>query len=190
MAFSEIEKRNIKEKLIINCEESWSKFGYKKTSIDDLCARAGISKGGFYLFYSTKEALFCDVMMCAQERLIKLAEITLGANPNKYDLAATLKLIYREYNKITFVTETHTPDFIAFMNKLPKEKIEELEVHGNYDLRNIIRNTNIKYKIEENKGLAALGILFVPITDKDSLPWDYLEVFDFMLDVLIEQIFE
>lgn len=190
MAFSEIEKNNIKEKLIENCEDSWSKFGYKKTNIDELCAKAGISKGAFYLFYTSKEELFCDVMSKGQERLIRLTGKSLGDSPTKHDLASTLKLVYREYSKMTFINETHTPDFISFMNKLPKEKIEELEWHGNYDLRDIIKRTKIKYKIEEDKGIAILGVLFTPIPDKKSLPWNYLEVFDFMIDTLIEEIFE
>lgn len=189
MAFSEIEKTNIQEKLITNCEESWSRFGYKKTNVDDLCAKAGISKGAFYLFYNSKEELFCNVMIKAQERLMNLTEKSLGDSPTKYELASTLKLIYREYVKIPFITETHTPDFISFMNKLPKEKINELNEHG-HDLRDIIRKSKIKYKIEEDKGISILGVLFTPITDKESLPWNYLEVFDFMLDTLIEEIFE
>lgn len=190
MAFSEIEKINIKERLITNCEESWSKFGYKKTNIDELCAKSGISKGAFYLFYNSKEELFCDVMIKAQERLINLTEKSLGDSPTKYELATTLKLVYREYIKIPFTTETNTPDFIAFINKLPKEKIIELEAHGNYDIRDIIRKANIKYKIEENKGLSALSVLFTPSVAKENLPWNYLEVFDFILDTLIEEIFE
>lgn len=190
MAFSDIEKKNIKEKLIANCEDSWSKFGYKKTNIDELCSKAGISKGAFYLFYSSKEELFCDVILGAQERLINLTKKHLGDQPTKHDLANVLKLVYREYDKIPFVTETNTPDFISFMNKLSKEKMKEVSEHSSYDLRDIIRNTGIKYKIEENKGLSALGILFSPVSHKDELLWNYLEVFDFMLDTLVEEIFE
>lgn len=190
MAFSEIEKMNIKEKLIVNCEESWSTFGYKKTNIDDLCRKSGISKGAFYLFYISKEDLFCDVIVKAQQRLLDLTKKSLGENPTKYDLASTFKLIYREYIKIPFITETRTPDFIAFMNKLPKEKINEMDSHGHYDVRDIIRKSKVKYKIEEDKGLSALSVLFTPIVNKEDYPWDYLEVFDFMLDTLIEVIFE
>lgn len=190
MTFSDIEKSNIKETLISSCEESWSRYGYKKTSIDELCAKAGISKGSFYLFYHSKEELFCDVMLKAQEKLIQLTKENLGPNPTKQDLATALKLVFREFSKLTFITETHTPDFIAFMNKLPKEKREEMEAHGNYDLRDVIRKTKLTYRIEEDKGLAALGVLFTPRAEKECLFWNYLNVFDFMADTLIEEIFE
>lgn len=190
MAFSEIEKINIRENLLRNCEDNWSKFGYKKTNIDELCSKAGISKGAFYLFYNSKEELFCDVMLNVQKRLMDLTEETLGNSSSKYDLGATLKLLYREYDKTRFITETHSPDFIAFMNKLPKEKINEIEEHGNYDLKNIIKKAGIQYKIEEDKAISALGIIFTPVVEIENYPWNYLEVIDFMLDTIIEAAFE
>ena len=107
----------------MNCEDSWSKLGYKKTNIEDLCAKAGISKGAFYLFYASKEELFFGVIMRIQTKLVYLTKATLGETPTKESLCNTLKLIYREYIKIPFILEMNSPDFIAFMNRLPKEKI-------------------------------------------------------------------
>lgn len=72
-----------KEKLLVNCEDSWSKLGYKKTNIEDLCAKAGISKGAFYLFYASKEELFFDVIMRIQTKLVYLTKATLGETPTK-----------------------------------------------------------------------------------------------------------
>lgn len=37
-------------------------YGMKKTSIDQLVAEVGISKGAFYKFYDTKEHLFFDLL--------------------------------------------------------------------------------------------------------------------------------
>lgn len=47
--------------------------GYKKTGVDELCRQAGISKGAFYLFYASKEALFCEVLCSVQEQMRKEA---------------------------------------------------------------------------------------------------------------------
>ena len=70
--FTEIEKENIKNKLISNCKDSWSNVGYKKTSVDELCKKSGISKGAFYLFYSSKEDLFFDILIDVQKNLQKM----------------------------------------------------------------------------------------------------------------------
>lgn len=190
MAFTDLEKGNIKEKLLVNCEESWCKLGYKKTSIDDLCAKAGISKGAFYLFYPSKEALFFDVITNIQARLVSLTRITLGKVPTKEHLCNTLKLIYREYIKIPFIFEMSSPDFIAFMNKLPKEKIDELAFHGNYDIQDIIKESKLQYKVDENMGNSAFAILFMPNTERNNLPCEHLKVIDFMIDTLVETVFK
>ena len=36
--------------------------GMKKTTVDELAAEAGISKGAFYKFYPSKECLFLDML--------------------------------------------------------------------------------------------------------------------------------
>lgn len=58
-------------------KQSWTQYGYKKTSVDELCRQAGISKGAFYLFFESKEALFCEVLCSVQEQAKKLKRPTL-----------------------------------------------------------------------------------------------------------------
>ena len=63
-SFTEREKENIKRSLREACKQSWTRYGYKKTSVDDLCRQAGISKGAFYLFLSRRKRSFAK--FCAQ----------------------------------------------------------------------------------------------------------------------------
>ena len=60
--FTERERENIKRNLLKVGKESWTRYGCKKTSVDELCRQAGISKGAFYLFFESKEALFCEIL--------------------------------------------------------------------------------------------------------------------------------
>lgn len=46
------------QKLLDTAEEVFSRFGYRKTLLDDIVKRVGISKGSFYRFFSSKEELF------------------------------------------------------------------------------------------------------------------------------------
>ena len=66
-SFTDYEKDNIRKSLLEACKQSWTQYGYKKTSVDELCKHAGISKGAFYLFFESKEALFCEVLCMVQE---------------------------------------------------------------------------------------------------------------------------
>jgi AcrR family transcriptional regulator len=64
------------------------KFGFKKTSVDDLAAAAGISKQGLYLHFSSKEEVFLaglqkyldDCLSRVQQELTKPGSSLLARN--------------------------------------------------------------------------------------------------------------
>ena len=56
--FSEEEKANIRETLMEKGLQHFSAQGIGRARIEDICRDAGISKGSFYAFFSSKEALF------------------------------------------------------------------------------------------------------------------------------------
>lgn len=68
-AFTDKEKEDIREKLLEGGRQCITRFGIRKTTVDDLVKIAGISKGAFYLFYPSKEHLFYDVIMDCSEGL-------------------------------------------------------------------------------------------------------------------------
>jgi len=67
--FNEEEKYQIRLKLLKAASDSMVQMGIKKTSIDELVRTVGISKGGFYIFYPSKEALIFDVIQTTQETI-------------------------------------------------------------------------------------------------------------------------
>jgi AcrR family transcriptional regulator len=67
-AFSEQEKEWIQQKLLEQGYQLFSVYGLKKTSVEELAEAAGISKGAFYNFYASKEALFMDVVEQVEAR--------------------------------------------------------------------------------------------------------------------------
>ena len=48
---SEEDKAEIRKRLKALCEGHWTARGYKRTSVKELCAAAGISIGTFYVLY-------------------------------------------------------------------------------------------------------------------------------------------
>ena len=67
--FSDADKKAIRMRLGELCEECWIAHGYKKTSIKNLCDKAGISIGTFYTLYPTKEDLFSETIELIQKKL-------------------------------------------------------------------------------------------------------------------------
>lgn len=51
------------EKIFTTAESLFEKRGYKGVSIDDIVKKAGIAKGTFYLYYSSKDELFGHILL-------------------------------------------------------------------------------------------------------------------------------
>ena len=60
--YSDDERRRIREALLREAGKCLALYGVKRTTVDELCRRAAIPKGTFYLFYESKEALFFDLL--------------------------------------------------------------------------------------------------------------------------------
>lgn len=188
-SFSEAEKDNIYDKLLKECEKSWIVIGYKSTKIDDLCTKVGISKGAFYVFFESKEHLFCKVFDLFQERHKALGE-TLPAEPAKEDICRIIKLLYLEYDKTKILEQRTSPDFISFLNRAPKEWIEKSQKISENFISEYIFHPNLKLKMSKDKAIGIFNALLAIITTKDLLYYDHYEVFCTLLDNIIGEIYE
>ena len=189
-SFTEREKENIKRSLQEACKQSWTQYGYKKTSVDDLCKQAGISKGAFYLFFESKEALFCDLLCSVQKEIQDAAWKVMEECENKYGVAEALKLIYREYDKNNFLYNSNNTDFTILMNKLSEEQFKKIEESNNRNQQIFTSQPYLKLKVDTNKALSVLYSLIMNIKNKDILPYNHVETFDFMVDHLIDSLYE
>ena len=95
--------------------------------MDELCKQTGSSKGAFYLFCVSKEALFCQVLCSVQEEIVSKASKVMEEHRDKYGAAEAMKLIYREYDKNNFLYRSDSMDYTILRNKLPKEQAEKME---------------------------------------------------------------
>lgn len=64
-----------RKRLIINAAtESFSQYGYKATTMDQVAKRANVGKGTIYTFFKNKEELFNEIMMSLLDDMKKAAE--------------------------------------------------------------------------------------------------------------------
>ncbi len=189
-SFTEREKENIKRSLQEACKQSWTQYGYKKTSVDDLCKQAGISKGAFYLFFESKEALFCEVLCSVQKQICTAALAVIEKHKEKHGVAEALKLIYREYDKNNFLYDSSSTDFTILMNKLSEEQAKKIE-ESNHMSRQLFSNQPyLKFKVDADLAMSVIYSLIMNIKNKDILPHNHMETFDFMVDHLIDSLYE
>ncbi|MDE6979870.1 MAG: TetR/AcrR family transcriptional regulator [Lachnospiraceae bacterium] len=189
-SFTEWEKENIRRNLQEACKQSWTQYGYKKTSVDDLCKQAGISKGAFYLFFESKEALFCEVLCSVQEQICNAALEVIEKHKDKHGVAEALKLIYREYDKNNFLYDSDSTDFTIFMNKLSEEQAKKIQECNQMSQEIFFSQPYLKFKVDGDMAMSVLYSLIMTIKNKNILPYNHMETFDFMVDHLIDSLYE
>ena len=70
-AFTAVEKETIHERLMQAGRDCFTRYGLKKTTIEDLTGPAGIAKASFYLFFDSKEALYVQIMFEEMPAMMK-----------------------------------------------------------------------------------------------------------------------
>lgn len=188
-SFSEQEKENIRVILIDSCRRSWTNYGYKRTNIDELCQKAGISKGAFYIFFPSKERLFYETLLNVQQGLYALMEDILAQEPGKAGLAKALKAVYAEYDKSPFLYDTASADFTGFINKLAPEERETIGFDSLAGAKRLLGKSYLTLRIPEEMALSVLATLLNIAANKENLLYDHFQVFDFMLEHVLDHIF-
>jgi AcrR family transcriptional regulator len=125
-AFSEQEKRTISERLLAEGSKQFATYGLRKTSVEELATAAGISKGAFYLFYESKEALFMEVVEAAERNFRQevLATVDLPGTSSQERLFTVLHKAFTLWKTIPILQFfTHT-DYEALARRVPAATLQ------------------------------------------------------------------
>lgn len=150
-AFTDIEKEHIRNRLKEKGTELFTKYGIKKTTVDDLVKLTGISKGSFFSFFSSKEELFFTVFT---ENYIRLNdEFKKQLNDSEVPLNTAFKnyLINRfTVDKNPLLSVFYNQEDFEYLNrKISQEKLNEFITNDFNDLISIITKAQKKHKIIE-----------------------------------------
>lgn len=189
-SFTQWEKETIRKSLQEACQQHWTRYGYRKTSVDALCKQAGISKGAFYLFFESKEALFCEVLCSVQEQIRNAASKIIKQRKDKHGIAEALKLIYREYDQNCFLHDSDSSDFTVLISKLSPGQAKRIQESNHLNAQLFLNQPHLKCKVDSDMVLSVIYSLIMNIKNKETLPHDHTETFDFMVDHLIDSLYE
>lgn len=112
MAFSEEENTKIRRSLLAEARSRALTVGMRKTSVEELTAAVGISKGSFYKYFDSKELLFFAVLEELHSELYAVAKDALMANSS---LAAS----GRPKRCLRFAAGCHRPEPCALSSRMP-----------------------------------------------------------------------
>lgn len=189
---SDADKKAIRKRLEELCEECWIAQGYKKTSIKNLCDKAGISIGTFYTLYPTKEDLFSETIESIEKRLTEKVLDINRSRQTKEGFAQSMKELFREYDSKPFLYNVNTPDFQSFVTKLSEETIQKIKFDSFEFFNQAVKAANLTLKMEPSQAYGIFSALLSTINAKETLAvtCDYFTVFDCMTDILVNNIFE
>ncbi len=185
--FSKKEKNFYKQKLIEKATKLFSVLGFKKTSIQDITDAAGIAKGTFYNFFSSKEEILFAIMEKQEEfRDNLLKDLQKPGIEAEYAIRKVLNDSINEVETNKIFKMVFDENLIEkIMLKLPEEKLQAHLEHDLYSSNNFIsyfqENSNL-IKAEPKIIVGLLRAFFMIPFHKNEIGE---EIYDEVIELLI-----
>jgi AcrR family transcriptional regulator len=175
-AFSKHEKEMIGDRLLEQGYKLFSLYGLKKTNIDEIAQAAGISKGAFYKFYESKEALFMAVIEQAEIRVRQelLAVIDLPGSSPRARLFAILKKAFTLFKSIPLLQFLTGSDYDLLFRRVPAEILQEHMISDRVFFEALItrcQDAGIPIQAQPEQIIAMLYPLVLTILHQDDMVW-------------------
>jgi AcrR family transcriptional regulator len=187
-AFSEREKELIQARLLEHGYNLFSTYGLKKTNVEELARAAGISKGAFYRFYESKEALFMDVTeqveIHLRQELFALVDLP-GPTP-RARLYAIMQKAFSLLSTIPLLQFLTGSDYDLLFRRIPPAKFQEhLEGDRAFFVQLIARcqQAGIPIQVQPDQIISLLYPLVLTVLHADDFGKDN---FTGSIEVLLE----
>ncbi len=172
-AFTEQEKELIRKRLLEQGHKQFSAYGLRKTNIEELAEAAGISKGAFYLFYTSKEALFMDVVEQVEQRLRQelFAMVDLPGPSPRARLFALLRHALHRMKTIPLLQFLTGQDYDQVFRRVPPEIFQEHVATDHAFVNELItrcRNAGIPLQGQPEQMLSLLYPLVLTMLHEDE----------------------
>lgn len=173
-AFSERERDLIGERLLEQGYRLFSAYGLKKTNVEEIAVAAGISKGAFYRFFDSKEALFLEVIEQVEKRVRQqlLTAIDLPGPSPRARLFAIMLKAFQLFTEIPMLQFFTGGDYDLLFRRIPVEKLQEHLVNDTTFFDELIarlKSAGIPVQAPASQVTALLYPLVLSILHKDEL---------------------
>jgi AcrR family transcriptional regulator len=172
-AFTEQEKELIRKRLLEQGHKQFSAYGLRKTNIEELAEASGISKGAFYLFYASKEALFMDVVEQVEQHFRQelIAMVDLPGSSPRARLFAILHKAFRLVKAIPLLQFLKGSDYDLLFRRVPPETFQEHLANDRVFLNELItrcQNAGIPIRVQPEEIISLLYPLVLTILHEDE----------------------
>jgi AcrR family transcriptional regulator len=191
--FSEREKERIRAGLLAQGQALFAAHGLRKTNVEDLTKAVGISKGAFYLFYDSKEALFFAIIKQFEQEF----RATLISHPWQPGVSAhqhvkaLLAHAFTAWKTHPLLHSFGREDYAHLLRKLPEERMQAETLDDDRFIAELIAQW-------ERAGIAITGdpklvagllraLFFVSLHQPEFNQEVYPQMFDLLLDLVVNQ---
>jgi AcrR family transcriptional regulator len=189
-AFSEEEKKKIRARLLEVGGQRFASLGLQKTSVEELAQAAGISKGAFYGFFESKEALFMAVMEVVEERFRQeLFEKLKEPGPSpRARLVALLTFAFHRWKELPALQFFAYQEYNQVMNRIPAAIFEEHKQADDQFMAELIERcqaVGISIRISPSELLAlSYALVLTSFHESDPLPLIGSGTLDLMIELV------
>lgn len=188
--FTKEDKERIRTQLLAEGRQMMLERGITKTNIDELAENAGIAKGTFYHFFSSKQDFILEIIHAYQDE--KLTQLKRLAADKKgkltyFEALKWYKTLYLPQENPLFQVSKKDLDWI--MTKIPSERLfrPEVDIQTGKLILSMIEGVreDIDYRVLANfPKMAALAI-----ENKEFMHQEVLEInFQLMIDCMYRYI--
>jgi AcrR family transcriptional regulator len=172
-AFTDQEKELIRKRLLASGYKQFSAYGLRKTNIEELAEAAGISKGAFYLFYTSKEALFMEVVEQVERRFRQelLALVDLPGPSPRARLFALLHQAFHLVKTIPLLQFLTSSDYDLLIRRVPPETFQEHVAYDRAFVNELItrcQQTSIPIRVQPEEMISLLYPLVLTVLREDE----------------------
>ncbi len=191
MAFSEEENTKIRRSLLAEARSRALTVGMRKTSVEELTAAVGISKGSFYKYFDSKELLFFEVLEELHSELYAVAKEALMANSS---LAASERATEALLAVCRRLSQTGAMRFIESDAELILRRIPEAVKAGHYHddevhVCELLREGGFAPKGGAELAVATVRGLILTVSHRDEIGEKYPEVLRILIRGAMNELF-
>src|SRR5215510_10921372 len=190
-AFTDEERKQISQRLLEAGQKQFTAYGLKKTNVEELAAAAGISKGAFYLFYDSKEALLKDLMEQAEVRYRQevLAVVDSPGLSARDRLYTVLKTAFTLWKTLPILQLFARSDYALLSRQIPLEQLQQHLMNDQRFVQELITRCRaagipIVATVEQLTGLFYI-VLFATLHERDLGSGSFHGALDLLLELII-----
>ena len=192
-SYSEQEREQIRDKLLIAVLECIAERGLIHSSIDVMCRKAGISKTFFYRFFSSKEELVLQALRYQQPKLLSYAQSLMDNTDLSWRESVKAFLTNCCYGAKTGVAVLSIEDEKEIRSCLSEENFQAFRQDQVIFYRNLLTIFGLPVDSIDPRlfGNLALSMMMVHKAIPDTMPFLFPEVAEemvtFQVDALLDE---